>query len=92
MAKTGATLCIYMGVRRLPEITEALVEGGLMGTTPVAVIANATLPNQSVHLTTLAEAPILSTTLKGQPSLIIVGEVVRWAELQQTMQSLQLVG
>jgi len=92
LAKTGATLCIYMGVRRLPEITEALVEGGLMGTTPVAVIANATLPNQSVHLTTLAEAPILSTTLKGQPSLIIVGEVVRWAELQQTMQSLQLVG
>ena len=92
LAKTGATLCIYMGVRRLPEISEALAAGGLHGETPVAVVANATLANQSVRVTTLAAAPALSATLKGQPSLIIVGDVVRWAELQGTMQSLQLVG
>lgn len=92
LAKTGATLCIYMGVRRLPEISAALAEGGLSGETPVAVVANATLANQSVHVTTLVAAPSLSTTLKGQPSLIIVGDVVRWAELQGTMPSLQLVG
>jgi len=92
LAKTGATLCIYMGVRRLPEIAEALEEGGLSGETPVAVVANATLATESVHVTTLALAPLLSATLKGQPSLIIVGEVVRWAELPQTMQSLQIAG
>jgi len=92
LAKTGATLCIYMGVRRLPEIAIALQEGGLAGSTPVAVVANATLPEQRVHLTTLMAAPTLSTTLQGQPSLIIVGEVVRWAELQEKMQSLQLAG
>lgn len=88
LAKTGATLCIYMGVRRLPDIVEALQAGGLGKDTPVAVVANATLPTQSVHVTTLGEAPLLSTTLKGQPSLIIVGEVVRWAELQETITSM----
>ncbi len=92
LAKAGATLCIYMGVRRLPDIATALQNGGLAGATPVAVVANATLPVQSVHFTTLMAAPTLSTTLEGQPSLIIVGEVVRWAELQETMQSLQLAG
>ena len=92
LAKTGATLCIYMGVRRLPEISESLQAGGLAGTTPVAVVANATLPAQAAHITTLAAAPLLTETLKGQPALIIVGEVVRWAELQQTMSALQLAG
>jgi len=92
LAKTGATLCIYMGVRRLPEIALALQAGGLSGSTPVAVVANATLPTQSLHVTTLVAAPALSSALKGQPALIIVGEVVRWAELQETMQSLQLAG
>ncbi len=92
LAKTGATLCIYMGVRRLPDIAEALQAGGLASSTPVAVVANATLPTQSVHVTNLGEAPILSATLKGQPSLIIVGEVVRWAELQETMLAMQAAG
>lgn len=90
LAKTGATLCIYMGVRRLPEISENLQAGGLSGLTPVAVVANATLPMQTLHVTNLAAAPLLGETLKGQPALIIVGEVVRWAELQQTMAALQL--
>jgi uroporphyrin-III C-methyltransferase len=92
LARTGATLCIYMGVRRLPEITQALMEGGLSGSTPVAIVANATLPQQQVHQVTLATAETLSVALHGQPALIIVGEVVRWAELQNTMQSLQLAG
>ncbi|MCC6415752.1 MAG: uroporphyrinogen-III C-methyltransferase [Opitutaceae bacterium] len=92
LAKTGATLCIYMGVRRLPEISASLQAGGLPGATPVAVVANATLPTQSLHVTNLATAPFLSETLKGLPALIIVGEVVRWAELRQTMATLQLAG
>lgn len=83
LAKTGATLCIYMGVRRLPEIARALREGGLTADTPLAVVAHATLPQQTVHVGTLASADELSTTLRGQPALIIVGEVVRWAELSQ---------
>jgi uroporphyrin-III C-methyltransferase len=91
LARTGATLCIYMGARRLPEIARALSEGGLAGSTPVAVVANATLPQQSVHQATLETAESLSFILHGQPALIIVGEVVRWAELSQAASGPQLL-
>jgi uroporphyrin-III C-methyltransferase len=92
LAKTGATLCIYMGVRRLADISEALQDGGLAGSTPVAIVADATLEKQTVHATTLGEAPIFSESLLSRPSLIIVGDVVRWAELHDTMISMQAAG
>ena len=91
LARTGATLCIYMGVRRLPEIARELRAGGLAATTPVAVVANATLPEQSVHLATLDSAEPLSAVLHGRPALIIVGEVVRWAELARSSAAQQLL-
>ena len=91
LARTGATLCIYMGVRRLPEIARALSAGGMAGSTPVAVVANATLPDQSVHLATLETAEPLSAVLVGQPALIIVGEVVRWPQLARAAIERQLL-
>ena len=50
-------------------------------TTPVAVVANATLPNQSVQIGDLDSAEQLVAVLEGQPALVIVGEVVRLAEI-----------
>lgn len=91
LARTGATLCVYMGVRRLPEIARALRDGGLAATTPVAVVANATLPEQRVHIATLGSAEPLSALLHGQPALIIVGEVVRWAELTRSAVAQQVL-
>jgi len=90
LARTGATLCIYMGVRRLPEIARALGEGGLNGDTPLAVVSNATLPQERVHVATLGLAETLSEQLRGQPALIIVGEVVRWKELSHVAQPMAL--
>ena len=90
LARTGATLCIYMGVRRLPEIARALGAGGLSGDTPLAVVANATLPQQQVHIATLGSAESLSEQLCGQPALIIVGDVVRWQELSAAAQPMAL--
>jgi uroporphyrin-III C-methyltransferase len=81
LARTRATLCIYMGVRRLGGIAVELRNGGLLGTTPVAVIANATLPNQSVQVGDLNSADALVASIQGQPALIIVGEVVRLGEI-----------
>ena len=81
LARTRATLCIYMGVRRLGGIATELRAGGLIGSTPVAVIANATLPNQSVQIGDLDSAETLVAAVQGQPALIIVGEVVRLAEI-----------
>ena len=92
LARTRATLCIYMGVRRLGGIAAELRAGGLLGSTPVAVVANATLPNQSVQIGDLDAAESLVATVQGQPALIIVGEVVRLAEiLAQARSNLALV-
>jgi len=81
LARTRATLCIYMGVRRLPVIVKELRAGGLSGATPVAVVTHATLPQQTVQTGDLDSAATLVAALAGQPALIIVGEVVRLAEV-----------
>ena len=81
LAALKATLCIYMGTRRFSEIARDLVAGGLAETTPVAVVAGATLSSQSVRVGTLADGDGLAANLQGRPAMIIVGEVVRWSEL-----------
>ena len=80
LARTGATLCIYMGGRRLEVIAAELRAGGLAGSTPVAVVTRATLPDQTVRIADLDAAATL-TPEPGLPALIIVGEVVRIAEV-----------
>ena len=44
-------------------------------------MVRATLPDQAVHLTTLDSAAELAPAIVGQPALIIVGAVVRLAEI-----------
>src|SRR6266849_8886458 len=40
LARSGTTLVIYMGLRRLQEICLALRKGGLSGKTPACIIEN----------------------------------------------------
>ncbi len=77
LARLRATLCFYMGVRRLPEIARNLLNHGMSADMPLALISEATLPNQQIHLGTLRDAERLSTGLAGQPALVVIGEVVR---------------
>lgn len=81
LARTHATLCIYMGTRRLTQIAAELRAGGLERETPMAVVANASLPTQTVTIGTLDEAERLAAAVAGQPALVIVGEVVRLADV-----------
>ena len=81
LAALRATLCIYMGTRHFAEIARELAAGGLPESTPVAVVAGATLTEQSLRVGTLAEGDALLGNLDGRPALIVVGEVVRWSEL-----------
>jgi uroporphyrin-III C-methyltransferase len=77
LAKLRATLCFYMGVRRLPEIARNLRGHGMPADMPLAVISEATLPTQKILIGTLDEAEKLSAGLAGQPALVVIGEVVR---------------
>ncbi len=71
------TLVIYMGVSSVSHISAELLHG-LPGTTPVAVIQHASLPQQRHAVTTLGALPAcLQATGLGSPSVIVVGDVVR---------------
>jgi uroporphyrin-III C-methyltransferase len=70
------TLVIYMGVASAAHIQQGLLKG-LPGHTPVALIQNASLPNQRRTTTTLTN---LHTTLVQEqfasPCVIVVGDVL----------------
>ena len=68
-------LVFYMGAKNLPKIASCLLEAGLSGETPVAVIYSASLPNESCFEGTLDQAKSGSLEAKS-PSIVIIGDVV----------------
>jgi uroporphyrin-III C-methyltransferase len=78
LAGSGATLVIYMPGQNYREIAATLKSSGLASATPCAIISRATTRRQRTHRTTISElqhAPQLPA-----PTLLVVGEVVRFAE------------
>lgn len=90
LARPNQTLVVYMGVSALPGIVQALRAHGRAGTTPVALIRHASLPDQQVWTGTLdtIEDVAAHHAIK-PPALIVVGEVVA---LYQPAQEAQLRG
>lgn len=77
IATATDTLCILMGMRRMPQICDALIRGGRPPTTPAAVIMWGARPVQRVCRATLSDLP--EATQKAglsNPAVIVVGEVV----------------
>ncbi|MGH8822399.1 MAG: uroporphyrinogen-III C-methyltransferase [Rhodoferax sp.] len=71
------TLVIYMGVRGAQRIQRELLTG-LPGSTPVAVIQNASLPTQRHITTTLGGlTAAIERAHMASPSVIVVGDVTR---------------
>lgn len=71
------TLVIYMGLTGLPHICDQLIQAGMSADTPVALIEKGTLPEQKVHVSSLADMP--ADTLGKEiaaPTLTIIGSVV----------------
>lgn len=80
LARSGLTLVVYMGVVQLPTIADALLAGGLPGTTPAAVVSSAHTARQRHAVCTLGT---LAATVHAEqllsPAIVIVGDVVRAA-------------
>lgn len=76
LAQSGTTLVIYMGVAKLAEIAGHLRDGGLAADTPVAMIENASLPEQRECRSDLAgmERDALRFELKS-PAILVIGAV-----------------
>jgi uroporphyrinogen III methyltransferase/synthase len=81
LATATDTICVLMGMRRIGEITRAIIDGGRAPSTPAAVIQWGARPEQRVvtaPLTDIAEAA-QRAGLKN-PAIILVGEVVTLRE------------
>ena len=80
LAQGGTTLVIYMGVAKLAEIAGQLREGGLAADTPVAMIENASLPEQRECRSDLAgmERDAQRFALKS-PAILVIGAVAATA-------------
>ncbi len=74
LAKFSGTIVFYMGVGNLSFIAERLIENGMDGDTPAAIIADATFPTQRVVKAALSD---ISQSCKQQgiepPAIIIIG-------------------
>ena len=51
---TNETVVFYMGLHSLERLTEGLIEAGRSSETPIAIVSNASMPNQQVLTGTLA--------------------------------------
>ena len=81
LVRTRGTLVFLMGVAALPEITAGLLEAGMDGGTPAAMVENGTLPGQRRCDATLDTLEARAREMDIQsPALIVVGEVCRLAE------------
>jgi uroporphyrin-III C-methyltransferase len=67
-------LVLYMAGRQLGAIASRLIEAGRDPSESVALIQDATRPEQSVHVTTLQEAA--NQPVSPSPTLIVIGPVV----------------
>jgi uroporphyrin-III C-methyltransferase/precorrin-2 dehydrogenase/sirohydrochlorin ferrochelatase len=78
LAQPHQTIVIYMGLRSLPTIAEKMIEHDVPPEMPVAVVHNATLPDQKILIGELADiADQVIAAKMTSPCLIIIGEVVR---------------
>ncbi len=92
-AKLPGTLVFYMGVANLKAIASGLIEGGMKPSTPIMVLYNATHPDQESHMLTLDEVTRLEDfSIFKTPSLILVGEVVKFSESINFIDALPLRG
>jgi uroporphyrin-III C-methyltransferase/precorrin-2 dehydrogenase/sirohydrochlorin ferrochelatase len=80
LARLRQSIVVYMGLEAAPRIAQRLIDHGLDPSTPTAVIARGTLPQQRIEGARLADLPRIVAGIGPGPALIVIGEVVRQAE------------
>ena len=79
LAAFPGTLVLYMGVRRLPEIAQRLIEAGRAADEPAAVVERGTLAGQRTVTAPLAEIAAAAASVK-PPAVTVIGPVARLRE------------
>ena len=82
IATAAPVIVMYMAIKHLGEISEVLMKAGRASDDPVTIISNATLPNQQVAATTLAEAgAFVAANEPPTPGIIVIGHASDWRTL-----------
>jgi uroporphyrinogen III methyltransferase/synthase len=91
--EVGGTLCVYMGMGKISEITQKLLDGGLPPEKPAAIVSHGTLPSQKKLITTLgnlvADAEVANL---GAPAIIFVGNSIGLSTKQNWFENRPLFG
>jgi len=78
LAGKGRTLVIYMGIARAAALRDALMADGVEPSLPIAIVENATRPEERIMVTDVANLPsAVARHAVRSPALFIVGDVVR---------------
>jgi uroporphyrin-III C-methyltransferase len=82
VATASPVIVMYMAVKHLGEIAQALREGGRGPNDPVTIISNASLPHQQVQATTLDQAgAFVAKNDPPTPAIVVVGHASDWREM-----------
>jgi len=83
LADPEATLAVYMGKKAATSVSARLIEAGLPGDTPVAMVENASHDSTRQFTTRLDLLPIAARTALGEgPGMILIGRAVAREVLQ----------
>jgi uroporphyrin-III C-methyltransferase len=76
LARTGAPIVLYMAVSSLGAIVEALMAGGLPGSTPALAVHGATTARESVVEASLEDLPALAEAGRiRSPAVVAIGAI-----------------
>ena len=79
LARARTTLVLMMGVHTLPEVSAALIEGGMNPLTPAAIIQDGGLPTQRLLTSALGTIGRMAAVNDFHPpAIVVVGDVVEW--------------
>jgi uroporphyrinogen III methyltransferase / synthase len=93
LATATGTICVLMGMRRIADITKAIIAGGRAEATPAAVVQWGARPEQRTVVGTLGSiASDVHQAGLSNPAVIIVGEVVALRETLGWYEKLPLFG
>lgn len=90
----GTDTCVFlMGLSKVKEIAQKLMEAGMSPSTPAAVISKATTKEQRTCVAPLADiADEVALAQLPSPALIVVGEVVKLREKLNFFEQKELFG
>jgi uroporphyrin-III C-methyltransferase len=90
LARGSEVLVFYMAQRRIGQIAERLMRAGRAASDPVALISNATRPDQDVRISTLAQAGVdVAGIPAGAATLIMVGPTIALRPLLADWQQIE---